>query len=172
MRAIDGLRLEEIKESDMEIGDCSTEEESDDNQDLDPDLKKALKIKDKNEKNPEKDKANKKENAWEVASRVGDKESSADIKTKLLKFKTELMKDVAVVEQKIHELKQTCPKEKSLLKDAMKSTEAGKKHHEKLDKMARTKFSKHEAACQLKEAHKVLLEIKTTKMRLLKALKA
>ena len=172
MKAMEALQLGELKESDMEMGDCSSEDTKDDDQELAADLKKALQIKDKDKGKEKGQKPHKKESAWEVASKVGDNESVGNIKTKLFQFKTELGKDVANVEQKIHELKQSCPKEKTLLKDSLKTVEAAKKSHGKLDKMTKSKFSKHEAASQLQEAHKALAALKASKARLLKALKA
>ena len=109
-KAAEGLAIEELHSSDMELGDDNGEETGSDDGDLDPDLKKALKIKD--DKPQKKDKKEPKENAWELASKVEEAETVTSIKSKLLKFKAEMSKDAATVELKAHELQNQSPKEK------------------------------------------------------------
>ena len=135
----------------------------------DPELKKMLNIKDAKQ---DKEKKAPKENAWEVASKVGDEDNVGSIKSKVLKFKAELIKDAATVELKAHELKSQNPAEKIMVKDSLKAADHGQKTCEKLDKMAKGKCARSEATKLLQVAYTALTDLKAAKVKLMKALKA
>lgn len=168
MAAIEALGVEELHSSDMEMGHGGESDEEDEDT-LDPELKKMLNIKDAKQ---DKEKKAPKENAWEVASKVGDEDNVGSIKSKVLKFKAELLKDAATVELKAHELKSQNPAEKIMVKDSLKAADHGQKTCEKLDKMAKGKCARSEATKLLQVAYKALTDLKAAKVKLMKALKA
>ncbi|CAL1148514.1 unnamed protein product [Cladocopium goreaui] len=166
MAAIEAVAVDEVHSSDMEMGHGGESDEEDEDG-LDPELKKMLNIKDAKH---EKERKAPKENAWEAASKVGDEDGAVSIKSKVLKFKAELSKDAATVELKAHELKSQNPAEKTMVKDSLKAAEHGQRTCEKLDKMAKGKCVRSEAAKLLQVAYKALTDLKAAK--LFKALKA
>ena len=171
LEAIQALKLENLQEADFELGggseDCSDDDDDDDDDDdesMDPDLNKTLGIKDAKDKKP------KKENVWEVASKVAEEDQVPDLKGKFIKFKAELGEDMNTVELKVHDLREK-KEAKGLVKEALAAVGRCKPIVANLEKKLKGKFTRSEAKSDLENAFKALSILKTVKAQVFKALK-
>ena len=150
--------LEDFTEEDFVPGFASEESEGEDDDELPPGLAEALG-----------DKKKKKKDKWEVMSQVKDGEGSRKLKDRLLAFKTELSKDIAILEAKLCSGKGSVAK--PVLKDGEKSLEKSQAALKGICKLLKDGGKKASAATVLQNAFEALKEIKAKKLALKKALK-
>ena len=87
--------LEEVNEDDFVLG--AEDEEMSETERMDKELAKAMGIKSKTEEKEKKEK-NQNKDKWAALSEVGNSTKQGEIEEKLMKFKTEIAKDMAALE--------------------------------------------------------------------------
>ena len=165
----ENLQLEDLHESDLDIGDePQSPEEEEEHKALPDDLAKALGIKNPNQAKIK----DAKPNAWELESRLDNATSTQEIKDKLVKFKSEITKDVATLEMKMVEVKKTCP-DAALLKKVAKCCSSSTDLCDTLAKAMKDKKPKVESVkSSLQAALEALTQLKAMKTAVLKHQKA
>ena len=161
--SFDQLMLEEIDEDDFVMG--AGEEDASETEGMDKDLAKLMGLKDK-EKKEKKDK----EDKWAKLSQVGNGTKSDEIQEKLMKFKTEISKDLATLEGGEFALKKAG--EKTLLKHVQAVKKKAAASLGEITKLMAKKGAKAEVVAVLTKALSSLKECKAAKVQLSKALKA
>ena len=129
---------------------------------LDKDLAKLMGLKDK-----EKKEKKEKEDKWAKLSQVGDGTKADEIQEKLMKFKTEISKDLATLEGGEFALKKAG--EKAILKHVQGVKKKATASLEEITKLLAKKGAKKEVVPVLTKA---LSTLKASKVQLPKALKA
>eukprot|EP00435_Cladocopium_sp_Y103_P037954 s1771_g10.t1 len=162
MLDFNNMSLENLHDSDFEVG--ANDEDSDENNALPQDLAKVLGVKNGKDKKDDKDKEKEsKANTWELESKISAGTSAKDLQEKLVKFKSEITKDVANLEMKAMEIKKFCP-HAALQRQIGKACANGTAEASKLQKLLKEKRPKMESAKnQLKDALTVLTELKALK---------
>ena len=169
MVSFDQLMLEEIDEEDFVMGAEDAQEESD-TEGIDKELAKAMGIKDK-EKDKDKDKSKPKDK-WAILTEVGDGTKEGEIQDKLVKFKTEISKDLAALEGGAHALSKQKGSQ-ALLKSVAGTNKKAQDSLQELNKLLGKKSLKKDVVVPgLTKALEPLKECKARKVQLNKALKA
>ena len=166
--SFDSLMLEEVNEDDFVLG-AAHEDEVSETEGIDKELAKAMGIKNTAEEKEKKEKAKDK---WAALSEVGKNEKQGEIEEKLVKFKTEIAKDMAALEAGAWSL-QKQGGDKALLKNVLSAKKKASDSLSELTKLLEKKSAKRELVVPaLTKALACLKEGKALKAQLNKALKA
>jgi hypothetical protein len=158
----DQMMLEQVDEDDFVLG---AEEDASETEGIDKDLAKVMGLKDK-----EKKEKKEKDDKWAKLSQVGDGTKTDEIQEKLMKFKTEISKDVATLDGGEFALKKNG--EKTPLKHVQAVKKKAGASLDEITKLMAKKGAKKEVVAVLTKALSCLKECKAAKLQLSKALKA
>ena len=157
--AFDHLMLEDLNEDDFVLG-LGDGEEEEEFEGINKDLAKAMGLKNnKDPKSPKKDK----ENKWAALSQVDESDGKKQINQRVMKFKTELTKDLASLEAGVFSLREQ-KGDKALVKAVLVTQEQAKKALKVVTNLLASKSGKSSVASGLSEA--------LAELQLAKALKA
>ena len=155
--------LEKLTEKDF-TAPTDSEEDSDG---LPAGLAEALGNKSEKSTKEKKEKKENKKDKWEEISQVCEDESQSQLQSRLMSFKVELIKDLAVLDGYTHEKGLA----KSLLKEAAQEQKRGQAVVSLLAKLHKSKAKKKEAKPALQTALTTLRALKAKKLQVAKALK-
>ena len=165
--AFDHLTLEDLNEDDFVLG-LGDGEEEEEFEGINKDLAKAMGLKNnKDPKSPKKDK----EDKWAVLSQVDESDGKKQINQRVMKFKTELTKDLASLEAGVFSLREQ-KGDKALVKAVLVTQEQAKKALKVVTNLLASKSGKSSVASGPSEALAALKDCKAKKLQLAKALKA
>ena len=162
MVSFDQLMGEDVDEEDFGFG----AEEGSGTEGMDKDLAKALGLKESKGK----DNTNKKADKWAELSQVQDGSRAGEIEEKLVKFKTEISKDLASLEGGAFALAKKGG-DKGLQKAVKSAKQKAQEVLGELEKLLGKKGAKREVVAVLSKALTTLKECKAVKVKVAKALK-
>ena len=167
--SFESLMLEEVNEDDFVLG--AEDEEMSETEGMDKELAKAMGIKSKTEDKEKKEK-NQNKDKWAALSEVGNSTKQGEIEEKLMKFKTEISKDMAALEAGAFALNKE-KGDKVLLKSVLSAKKKASDCLDDLTKLLSKKSAKKDLVVPaLTKALACLKEGKALKAQLNKALKA
>ena len=162
MVSFDKLMGEEVDEEDFGFG----AEEGSDTEQVDKELAKALGM----GASKAKDDTNKKADKWAELSQVQDGSKAVEIQEKLVRFKTEISKDLASLESGAFALAKA-GRDKELQKAVRSAKQKAQQVLGELQKLMGKKGAKREVVDTLSKAFSILKECKAVKVKVAKALK-